>query len=116
MPPALYFYQHDVMRDLAIYLGSQDNIVHRKRLFMPTKELSLPGEWGQMLNGRPFNAQVVSIHTGSMDENQWYDMDFSETEVLVLHFSASKYFLPPFVKTMKRLKFVMLCNLNSKRV
>lgn len=55
----LYFSQHDVMRDLAIYLGSQDSIVHRKRLFMPRKELSLPGEW-EMLNDRPFNAQVVS--------------------------------------------------------
>ncbi|XP_057870987.2 putative disease resistance protein At5g47280 isoform X1 [Cryptomeria japonica] len=111
----LYFSQHDVMRDLAIYLGNQDSIVHRKRLFMPRKELSLPGEWGEMLNDRPFNAQVVSIHTGSMVESQWYKMDFPEAEVLVLHFSASKYFLPPFVKTMKKLKFVMLCNLNSKR-
>ncbi|GLJ19893.1 hypothetical protein SUGI_0360460 [Cryptomeria japonica] len=111
----LYFYQHDVMRDLAVYLGSQDNIVHRKRLFMPRKETSLPGEWGQMLSDRPVNAQVVSIHTGSMAENQWYEMDFPETEVLVLHFFASKYFLPPFVRTMKKLKFVMLCNLNSKR-
>ncbi|XP_057866631.2 probable disease resistance protein At4g33300 isoform X2 [Cryptomeria japonica] len=110
----LYFSQHDVMRDLAIYLGSQDSIVHRKRLFMPKKELSLPGEW-QMLNDRSFNAQVVSIHTGSMAENQWYEMDFPETEVLVIHFSASEYFLPPFLKTMKKLKSVMLCNLSSKR-
>ncbi|XP_057866624.2 probable disease resistance protein At4g33300 [Cryptomeria japonica] len=110
----LYFSQHDVMRDLAIYLGSQNSIVHRKRLFMPRKELSLPGEW-EMLNDRPFNAQVVSIHTGSMAENQCYEMDFPETEVLVMHFSASEYFLPPFLKTMKKLKFVMLCNLSSKR-
>ncbi|XP_057866628.2 putative disease resistance protein At5g47280 isoform X1 [Cryptomeria japonica] len=110
----LYFSQHDVMRDLAIYLGSQNSIVHRKRLFMPRKELSLPGEW-EMLNDRPFNAQVVSIHTGSMAENQWYEMDFPETEVLLLHFSASEYFLPPFLKTMKKLKFVMLCNFSSKR-
>ncbi|XP_059075618.1 putative disease resistance protein At5g47280 [Cryptomeria japonica] len=111
----LYFSQHDVMRDLAIYLGSQDSIVRRKRLFMPRKELSLPEEWGEMPYDRTFNAQVVSIHTGSMAENQWYEMDFPETEVLVLHFFASKYFLPPFVRTMKKLKFVMLCNLNSKR-
>ena len=50
-----------------------------------------------------------------MAENQWYPMDFPEAEVLVVHFSASEYFLPPSLKTMKKLKFVMLCNLSSKR-
>lgn len=50
-----------------------------------------------------------------MAENQWYEMNFLETEVLVLLFSASEYFLPPFLKTMKKLKFLIVCNLSSKK-
>ncbi|XP_059074898.1 probable disease resistance protein At4g33300 [Cryptomeria japonica] len=46
-------------------------------------------------------------------------MNLPETESLayslVLHFSASEYFLPPFLKTMKKLKVLMVCNLGSER-
>ncbi|XP_059074900.1 disease resistance protein ADR1-like [Cryptomeria japonica] len=100
--PELSFSQHDVMRDLALYLGCQDSIVHRKRLLMPGKEHCLSEEW-ELLRDRQVNAQIVSIHTGSMAENDWYEMNLPETEALVLHFSASEYFLPPFLKTMKKL-------------
>ncbi|GLJ19878.1 hypothetical protein SUGI_0360260 [Cryptomeria japonica] len=110
----LFFSQHDVMRDLALYLGCQDSIVHTKRLLMPRKEHCLPGEW-ELLRDRLFNAQIVSIHTGSMAENEWYSMKLAETEALVLHFSASEYFLPPFLKTMKKLKVLIVCNLGSER-
>ena len=34
----LYFSQHDVMRDLALYLASRGSIVGRKKLLMPKKE------------------------------------------------------------------------------
>ena len=59
----LYFSQHDVMRDLAIYLASRDNIVHRKRLFMPRKDHNFPKKW-EMLKDEECDAQIVSIHTG----------------------------------------------------
>ncbi|KAH9294286.1 hypothetical protein KI387_040510, partial [Taxus chinensis] len=49
-----------------------------------------------------------------MEENQWYEMNFSETEALLL-FTSSDYFLPPFLKTMKKLKFLMVCNHGPKR-
>ncbi|XP_059074901.1 probable disease resistance protein At4g33300 [Cryptomeria japonica] len=81
---------------------------------MPRKEHCLPGEW-ELLRDRQFNAQIVSIHTGSMAENEWYSMKLAETEALVLHFSASEYFLPPFLKTMKKLKVLIVCNLGSER-
>ncbi|GLJ19892.1 hypothetical protein SUGI_0360450 [Cryptomeria japonica] len=112
--PELSFSQHDVMRDLALYLGCQDSIVHRKRLLMPRKEHCLSGEW-ELLRDRQFNAQIVSIHTGSMAENEWYEMKLAETQALVLHFSASEYFLPPFLKTMKKLKVLIVRNLGSER-
>ena len=59
----LYFSQHDVMRDLAIYLASEDSIVHRKRLLMPKKEHNFPRKW-EFLKDQTFDAQIVSIHTG----------------------------------------------------
>jgi hypothetical protein len=59
----LYFSQHDVMRDLAQYLASQDSIVRRKRLLMPRKEDSLPRKW-ELFKDQTFDAQIVSIHTG----------------------------------------------------
>ncbi|XP_057836424.2 probable disease resistance protein At4g33300 [Cryptomeria japonica] len=84
----LFFSQHDVMRDLALYLGCQDSIVHRKRLLMPRKEHCLPGEWELLRDGQ-FSAKIVSIHTGSMAESDWYEMNLPETESLayslVLH-------------------------------
>ncbi|XP_057836439.1 probable disease resistance protein At4g33300 isoform X2 [Cryptomeria japonica] len=112
----LFFSQHDVMRDLALYLGCQGSMVDRKRLLMPRQEHSLPGEW-ESCRDRQYKAQIVSIHTGSMTENEWKwnEMNLPETEALVLLFSASEYFLPPFLKTMKKLKFLMVCNLSSKR-
>ena len=51
------------MRDLALYLSSQDNIVHRKRLLMPKKEHNFQGKW-EFLEDQAFHAQIVSIHTG----------------------------------------------------
>uniref|UniRef100_A0A0C9QPM7 TSA: Wollemia nobilis Ref_Wollemi_Transcript_14554_2441 transcribed RNA sequence n=1 Tax=Wollemia nobilis TaxID=56998 RepID=A0A0C9QPM7_9CONI len=110
----LFFSQHDVMRDLALYLGHKDSLIHRKRLIMPRKENSLPGEW-ELLKDKALPAQVVSIHTGPMDETQWFEMNLPETEALVLLFSGSEYFLPPFLKSMKKLKFLMVYNYGSTR-
>ena len=59
----LYFSQHDVMRDLAIYLSSQGSLVRRKRLFLPKQEDNSPGKW-ELLKDQAFDAQIVSIPTG----------------------------------------------------
>jgi len=110
----LYFSQHDVMRDLALHLASRDRIVQRKRLFMPKKEDSLPGKW-EVLKDQAFDAQVVSIHTGAMEEDQWCEMNFRQAEALVLNFSASNYFLPSFLSSMTKLKVLIVLNYGSKR-
>lgn len=110
----LYFSQHDVMRDLALYLASRDWIVNRKRLFMPKKEDGLPGKW-ELLKDQAFNAQVVSIHTGEMQEDQWCEMNFRQAEALILNFSAGSYFLPSFLSSMTKLKVLIVLNYGSKR-
>jgi len=110
----LYFSQHGVMRDLALYLASRDSIVCRKRLLMPRKEDNLPGKW-ELFKNQAFDAQIVSIHTGAMEESQWREMNFGETEALVLLFSAGQYFLPSFVSSMRKLKVLIIFNYGSKR-
>ena len=55
--------QHDVLRDLAIYLSSREDINRRRRLLMPRREEGLPKEWERNLD-EPFNAQIVSVYTG----------------------------------------------------
>ncbi|XP_059065178.1 probable disease resistance protein At4g33300 [Cryptomeria japonica] len=110
----LNFFQHDIIRDLSLYLGCKDNVEDRKRLLMPRREHDILEKW-KLYSNIAFNAQVVSIHTGPMEESQWHEMLFPKAEVLVLLFNASEYFLPPFVKTMKNLKIIMVFNYGSKR-
>lgn len=54
--------QHDVLRDLALNLSNRASINERRRLVMPKREKGLPKEWLRHKH-RPFEAQIVSIHT-----------------------------------------------------
>uniref|UniRef100_A0A7N0V426 RPW8 domain-containing protein n=1 Tax=Kalanchoe fedtschenkoi TaxID=63787 RepID=A0A7N0V426_KALFE len=101
--------QHDVLRDLALHMNGQGNINERKRLMMPQREAELPKEW-QRNSDLPFSAQVVSVHTGDMKENDWFQMKFPQAEVLIINFSSPEYFLPPFVSNMPKLKALILIN------
>ncbi|KAL3617816.1 DNA-binding transcription factor adr1 [Castilleja foliolosa] len=105
-------YQHDVLRDLAIHLSNAGGVNQRRRLLMPRREGGLPKEWERNID-KPFNAQVISIHTGEMTEMDWLQMDCPKTEVLVLNFSSSEYFLPPFLYNMPKLRALILINYNS---
>jgi hypothetical protein len=53
---------------------------------MPKTEHSLSGKW-EMLKDQAFDAKVVSIHTGAMEEDQWCEMNFRQAEALILNFS-----------------------------
>ncbi|KAI5393092.1 hypothetical protein KIW84_060290, partial [Lathyrus oleraceus] len=55
--------QHDVLRDLALNLSNRETINERRRLVMPKRENGLPREWMRRKH-KPFEAQIVSIHTG----------------------------------------------------
>uniref|UniRef100_A0A6N2N9M4 RPW8 domain-containing protein n=1 Tax=Salix viminalis TaxID=40686 RepID=A0A6N2N9M4_SALVM len=104
--------QHDVLRDLAIHLSSREDVNECKRLLMPRREEQLPREWERNAD-RPFNAQIVSIHTGEMKEMDWFRMDFPKAEVLVLNFSANEFFLPPFIDDMPRLRALVVINYSA---
>ncbi|PIN11233.1 hypothetical protein CDL12_16159 [Handroanthus impetiginosus] len=105
-------YQHDVLRDLALHLSTVGGINQRKRLLMPRREAGLPRDWERNID-EPFNARVISIHTGEMSEMDWLRMDCPKTEVLVLNFSSAAYFLPPFLSNMPKLRALILINYGS---
>ncbi|KAL4282246.1 hypothetical protein GQ457_03G039260 [Hibiscus cannabinus] len=101
--------QHDVLRDLALHLSNRGDVNERKRLLMPRRDIELPREWERNTD-QPFNAQIVSVHTGEMREMDWFRMQFSKAEVLVLNFSSNEYFLPPFIDDMPKLKALIVIN------
>ncbi|KAH6796274.1 hypothetical protein C2S51_037260 [Perilla frutescens var. frutescens] len=105
-------YQHDVLRDLAIHLSNVGPVNQRRRLLMPRREAGLPRDWERNTD-EPFNAQVISIHTGEMGDMEWFQMDCPKTEVLVINFSSAAYFLPPFLDRMPRLRALILINYNT---
>ncbi|CAI9116608.1 OLC1v1017801C1 [Oldenlandia corymbosa var. corymbosa] len=104
--------QHDVLRDLAIHLSSVEDINKRRRLVMPRREQGLPKDWERNAEN-PFNAQIVSVYTGKMEEMDWFKMDFPKAEVLILNFSSDEYFLPPFIDNMPKLRALILINYST---
>eukprot|EP01018_Ginkgo_biloba_P002525 Gb_38651 [translate_table: standard] len=120
----LSFVQHDVLRDLALYLAKEEQISKQKRLIMPKKQTCLPKRWRKH-RGSSFEAQIISIHTGcifrcilpidAMDEDHWGQMDFPEVEALIINFAGGEYFLPSFIETMHELKVLIVVSHSSKR-
>ncbi|XP_072988766.1 probable disease resistance protein At4g33300 [Typha latifolia] len=105
----LFVTQHDVLRDLALHMNSHEPLNNRRRLVMARREEKLPRNW-ERNKDQAFEAQIVSIHTGEMKEHDWFQMYFPKAEVLILTFSSSMYFLPPFMGTMPNLKALVLIN------
>jgi len=108
----LFFNQHDVMHDLALRLARRDSAIE-KRLFMPSKQDAIPTNW--LALEHTSKVQFVSIHTGSMEEQGWSQIDFSEVKALALFFDGSQYCLPTFLHTMPKLQVLIMYNYNSKR-
>ncbi|XP_042454571.1 probable disease resistance protein At4g33300 [Zingiber officinale] len=101
--------QHDLLRDLALYVNNQEPSNTRRRLIMARRENELPKEW-ERNKDHQFEAQIVSINTGEMKETDWFQMHFPKAEVLILSFCADVYFLPPFLSTMPKLRALILIN------
>lgn len=106
----LSFSQHNVMRDLALHLASQNS----ERLFMPGKDDRIPTKW-QTFGDQSSRAKFLSIHTGAMGEQDWCQIDFGGVEALGLFFDSSEYYLPTFLHTMRKLKVLIIYNYGSHR-
>ncbi|EOA19982.1 hypothetical protein CARUB_v10000246mg [Capsella rubella] len=105
----IFVTQHDVLRDVALRLSNRGILNRRERLLMPKRESELPREW-ERSNDEPYNARIVSIHTGEMTEMDWFDMELPKAEVLILNFSSEKYVLPPFIARMGKLRALVIIN------
>ncbi|KAM1012605.1 hypothetical protein ACFX2I_042710 [Malus domestica] len=84
----IYVTQHDVLRDLALHLSNDGSVNKRSRLLMPRRETELPREW-ERDSDQPFQAMIVSVHTGEMKEMDWFQVEFPKCEVLILNFSSN---------------------------
>ncbi|KAE9586183.1 putative powdery mildew resistance protein, RPW8 [Lupinus albus] len=106
--------QHDILRDLALNMSNRGNIRERRRLVMPKREEHgrLPKEWLRNM-GMPFEAQIVSIHTGEMKEEDWCKLEFPKAEVLIINFTSNEYFLPPFIDRMPNLRALIVINYSA---
>ncbi|XP_050363266.1 probable disease resistance protein At4g33300 [Argentina anserina] len=104
--------QHDVLRDLALHLSNDGSVNQRSRLLMPRREIELPREWDRH-SDEPFQARIVSIHTGEMTEMDWFEMELPKAEVLILNFASNEYMLPPFVSNMPKLKALIMINYSA---
>jgi len=111
----LSFIQHDVLRELAIYLTKQEPVIkRRKRFIIPQKDDSTREMWKKHAECQ-FDAEIVSFNTGSMEEKDWCEMDFPNAKALILNFSADEYFLPPFMQSMHKLEVLFIFNHNARR-
>lgn len=110
----LSFHQHDVLRDMCIHRNRTNPINERRRLIMPQKADAIPNDWKKAAESA-FHAEIVSFHTGPMEEKDWCEMKFPDAKALILNFSASEYFLPPFMESMPQLKVLIIVNHHSKR-
>ncbi|XP_057815987.2 putative disease resistance protein At5g47280 [Cryptomeria japonica] len=99
-----YIVQHDVLRNLAVYLANQPgNIPKRLRLVDPLCS------WEKHSRA----AEIIAIRTGSMNENQWPEVEFPKARALVLIFAGKKSVIPLFVQTMTELEVLIIINQNS---
>lgn len=117
----LSFTQHDVLRDMCIHRNRENpktnerkRLNELKRLIMPQRADAIPQDWKKAAECA-FTAEIVSLHTGSMEEKDWCQMKFPKAKALILNFSASKYFLPPFMESMPELKVLIIVNHHFKR-
>ncbi|MED6184057.1 DNA-binding transcription factor adr1 [Stylosanthes scabra] len=103
--------QHDILRDLALNLSNRGSIRERRRLVMPKREDDgrLPKQWLRYKD-RQFEAQIVSIHTGEMKEEDWCHLEFPNAEVLIINFTSNEYYLPPFISKMPNLRSLIIIN------
>ncbi|KAB1201831.1 hypothetical protein CJ030_MR8G004367 [Morella rubra] len=102
--------QHDLLRELAIYLSSQEPIEQRKRLILDISRNNVP-EWWTEQREQPINALLLSITTDEMFlSSNWCNILPTQVEVLVLNFHTKNYILPEFVEKMKELKVLIVTN------
>ncbi|KAI7729326.1 hypothetical protein M8C21_018546 [Ambrosia artemisiifolia] len=103
----LYVTQHDLLRELAIYLSSQEAVAQRKRMFIDIHKNEFPTWWIAQIE-QPINARILSISTDEAFGSIWYDLKAPKVEVLILNIRSTKYTIAEFIKRMNQLKVLII--------
>nr|GEV25898.1 probable disease resistance protein At5g66900 [Tanacetum cinerariifolium] len=95
--------QHDLLRELAIHLSSQEPIAHRKRVLIEFNGNNVP-TWCINQTQEPIAARLLSITTDEAFSSMWFDLKAPKLEVLVLNTRSQIYAVPRFIQEMIQLK------------
>ncbi|KAI3726256.1 hypothetical protein L1987_66053 [Smallanthus sonchifolius] len=98
-----YVMQHDLLRDLAIHLSSQEPIPQRKRMLIEIHANDIPSWWIEQTQ-QPISARLLSVTTDETFSTDWNDLKAPKVEVLVLNTRGKNYTLPHFIRKLKKLK------------
>ncbi|XP_022775224.1 probable disease resistance protein At5g66900 [Durio zibethinus] len=104
-----FIIQHDLLRELAIYLSSLDPVEKRKRLIVELSSNNFPNWWLEEKQP-PLGARLLSISTDETFSFNWGSIQAPEVEVLVLNFRTMNYTLPVFMEKMDKLKVLIVMN------
>ncbi|XP_054784910.1 probable disease resistance protein At5g66900 isoform X2 [Prosopis cineraria] len=102
--------QHGLFRALAIRLSSQETFENRKRMVIDIIENNIPKWWPQQQPRHEITARILSITTDQKITPSWCDIQAAEAEVLVLNLLTKEYDFPEFMKTMRKLKVLIVMN------
>nr|KYP47978.1 putative disease resistance protein At5g66900 family [Cajanus cajan] len=101
---------HDILRDLAIYQSTQEQIQQRKRLMIDINE-NKPEWW----LGEKQQGMMTRILSNIF---RWYEtctsylsnMQAAQAEVLIFNLRTNQYSFPEFMKEMTKLKVLIVIN------
>ncbi|KAL8264938.1 hypothetical protein R6Q59_023068 [Mikania micrantha] len=96
--------QHDMMRELAIRLSSEEPIEDRGTLIINAYGHDLP----QL--PQTVNACVLSISTDERFPVTWNEIEATKVEVFVLNYMSEAHPLPQFMHNMKSIKVLIITN------
>ncbi|KAK7359894.1 hypothetical protein VNO77_01861 [Canavalia gladiata] len=119
---------HDILRDLAIYKSTQEQIDQRKRMIIDINEnkqewwlgekrqgmlsriLSNIFRWCVNQKPQQIPARILSISTDETCNSYWSHMQPTLTEVLILNLRTNQYSFPQFLEEMIKLKVLIVTN------
>ncbi|KAK2998199.1 hypothetical protein RJ639_024034 [Escallonia herrerae] len=104
-----YVTQHDLLRELAIYLSNQEPIELRKRVILEITDNKLPKWWVEK-GQEPINARLLSISTDEAFSLSLDSIQVPKVEVLILNSRTKNYSLPLFVQEPGQLKVLIIAN------
>ncbi|KAJ8764341.1 hypothetical protein K2173_006081 [Erythroxylum novogranatense] len=104
--------QHDLLREIALLQSNSGSIEQRKRLFIEISGNDFP-EWCMDQQQIDVNANLLSITTDDTFSSNWWSMQATQVEALVLNFETKNYVLPEFIEGMTKLKVLAATNNNA---